>query len=446
MQRRPIPLLAAGAAALTCAAAPNAAHASSSQFPIFEAPREILSFDDALRTQTLDEIKSLGVTHTRVLLRWSDVLVKPRARKKPADLVEKDPTSAGYNFNKYDAIFTQAAERGIEVIPTITGDTPRWATKGRRGRNYRPDRNAFERFVEAVGARYGDQVDMWTIWNEPNQPQFLNPQFRKRKPYSPLLYRALYQAALQGLGATGNGSDKVLAGETSPAGNRRIVAPIKFARLFFKGRKIKVDGYAHHPYTKKAGPFYKPSSRNDVTIGALSRLTRALDRYSHHRRMKLYLTEFGIQSKPDRSYGVSLGRQAEYRSISEKIAYSNSRVAAFSQYLMRDDLPRRGSDKYGGFESGLRTSKGKEKPALDGYRLPLVVSSGRLWGIVRPAEGATTVTVQYRDRKRGWKDLANVATNRRGVWSKRTKKRKGRVYRVKWETFTGPTTHSYKRP
>ncbi len=441
MQRRPIPLLAAGAAALTCAAAPNAAHARSSQFPIFEAPREVLGYDDALRIQTLDEIKSLGVTHTRVLVQWNAVLRKPNARKKPSDLAEKDSNSAGYDFSKYDAIFTQAGERGIEIIPTITGSAPRWATKGKRGHNYRPDRNAFERFVEAVGSRYGEQVDTWTIWNEPNQPQFLNPQFRKHKPYSPLLYRALYQAALQGLGATGNGSDKVLAGETSPAGNSRIVAPITFARLFFKGRKLKVDGYAHHPYTKKAGPFYKPK-KADVTIGVLRRLTRALDRYSHHRRMKLYLTEFGIQSKPDRSYGVSLGRQAEYRSISEKIAYDNRRVAAFSQYLMRDDLPRRGADRYGGFESGLRTSKGKAKPALAGYRLPLVVKKGKLWGLVRPEGGANSqVTVQYRDRRKRWKDLATVKTNRRGYWTKRTKRRKGRVYRVKWQTFTGPTTH-----
>src|SRR3954449_2954706 len=107
MQRRPTPLLAAGAAALICAATPTAAHASGSQFPIFEAPREVLGFDDALRTQTLDEIRSLGVTHTRVLIQWNAVLRKPNARKKPSDLTEKDSNSAGYDFSKYDAIFTE---------------------------------------------------------------------------------------------------------------------------------------------------------------------------------------------------------------------------------------------------------------------------------------------------------------------------------------------------
>jgi hypothetical protein len=272
------------------------------------------------------------------------------------------------------------------------------------------------------------------------------PQFVGGKPYSPHLYRALYQAALQGLGATGNGGDRILAGETSPAGNSHIVAPVTFARVFFAGKKLDVDGWAHHPYTKKAGPFYKPASRNDVTIGALSRLTRALDRYSKHRRMKLYLTEFGIQSKPDPYYGVSPQRQNEYRAISEKIAYDNPRVAAFSQYLLRDDLPRSGDDRFGGFESGLRYSNGKAKPAYAGYRLPLVANAGKarthLWGRVRPATGRTTARIEYRDHG-GWKLVADVATNSRGVWSRATRKRKGREYRVRWQSFTGPATRAY---
>jgi hypothetical protein len=383
----------------------------------------MLGADDALRQQTLDEIRAFGVTKMRVLVIWDSVETK----------------RGSYDFSRYDAIFQEAADRGIEVIPTLTGPAP-------GGRVRKPDRDRYEKFVEAVGRQYGDRVHTWTVWNEPNQPQFLKPQYVHGTPYSPHLYRTLYLAALQGLGATGNGGDRVLAGETSPAGNRHIVAPITFARIFFAGRKIKVDGWAHHPYTKKAGPFYKPSGRNDVTIGALGRLTHALDRYSKHRRMKVWLTEFGIQSKPDPNYGVSETKQAEYRSISEKIAYDNPRVVALSQYLMRDDKPRSGADRYGGFESGLRYANGRKKKSYAAFRLPLVARKhgGRvkLWGIARPADGATTVTVQYRDHG-AWKGLANVATNGRGVWAKKTRFRKGRTYRVRWQDSTGPATHVY---
>jgi hypothetical protein len=49
-----------------------------------------------------------------------------------------------------------------------------------------------------------------------------------------------------------------------------------------------------------------------------------------------------LDHEPIPNYGVSLQRQAEYRSYSERIAYYNSRVAAFSQYLLTDDSAHRG--------------------------------------------------------------------------------------------------------
>ena len=129
----------------------------------------------------------------------------------------------------------------------------------------------------------------------------------------------------------------------------------------------------------------------------LSRLTTALDRAAKAgaitAHLPLYLTEFGIESTPDPVRGVSLQRQSEYRAISERIAYDNPRVVAFSQYLLRDDSPKPGVPllaRYPGFETGLFTYKGKHKPAYDGFRLPLAVrqsgSKVSLWGLVRPAD------------------------------------------------------------
>ena len=121
--------------------------------------------------------------------------------------------------------------------------------------------------------------------------------------------------------------------------------------------------------------------------------------------MPIYLTEFGIQSKPDPFIGVSYQRQAEYRSISEWMAWRNPRVAAFSQYLMRDDNPRPGSAyaRYSGFESGLRGANGKAKLAYSAFRLPLVADAhGKrvsFWGYVRP-KGAHTHGGRCRSARR----------------------------------------------
>jgi hypothetical protein len=430
-------------------AAPAAAEASRSQFMIFEAPRELASADAGLRAQTLDEISGLGAKWLRVVLYWKGVAPSPNSAKRPA-FDERDP--AAYDWTQYDRAIGDARARGFNVLVTVSGPVPTWATGRHSGHTYKPSATRFERFVTAVGRRYGGEINTWSVWNEPNHPQFLGPQFVKGKAYSPGLYRNLWRAAVRGLKASGNGRDTMLAGETAPRGTPRVVSPISFVRGFFTrgGGSMGVDGWAHHPYTTRSGPFFKPPNRNDVTIGVLSRLTRALDQETRN-GLRVYLTEFGIQSKPDPYVGVAEDRQAEYRSISEKIAYRNSRVRAFSQYMMRDDLPRAGSAyvRYSGFESGLRHSSGEAKLAYDAFRLPLVAdragSRVSLWGLVRPTAAATTVGVQYRHGSKGaWRTLTTRSTSSGGYWSASARFRSGRVYRVVWGDHAGPATRVYR--
>ncbi len=290
----------------------------------------------------------------RVVLYWQDVAPAVDSRSVPA-FDETDP--AAYDWAIYDRLFADAQARGLRLLVTVSGPGPRWATRSREDRVTRPSSTRFRRFVTAVGRRYGDQVDYWSVWNEPNHPGFLGPQYVHGRAYSPRLYRQLYRAALDGLERSGNGRDRVLMGETAPRGNSHVVPPLEFVRgslcltSSYQRRKgcgsLDVDGWAHHPYTTSKGPWFVSLRPDDVTIGSLSRLTRALDRarraHAVRKRVDLYLTEFGVQSEPDQISGVSEMRQAEYRSISELIAYRNPRVRAFSQYLMRDDFPRAGS-------------------------------------------------------------------------------------------------------
>ena len=431
--------------ALLAMAAP--AQASSSQFTIFEAPRELSSSDPALRGQTLDEIQALGARWIRVVVYWNSVAPANDAKRAPEGFDQANP-DAGYDWTQYDRAIRDAHARGMKVFVTLSGPVPTWATASRKGHTYKPSPTMFGRFATAAGRRYAGEVAQWSIWNEPNHPQFLTPQFVKRRPYSPTRYRSLFKAGAKGLRAGGE-TGRILAGETAPRGTPRVVAPVSFAQRFLKGKKLAhLGGYAHHPYTTKAGPFFKPSNRADVTIGVLSRLTRALNSRGY-KRLGLYLTEFGIQSTPDPFIGVSESRQAEFRSIAERIAYRNGRVKAFSQYMMRDDLPREGSSyaRYSGFESGLRHSGGEPKISYDAFRLPLVADRGSrrvtLWGIARPANGRTRVRIEYSTRK-GWRKLKEKGTNGRGVWSTTTRYVKGRSYRVRWEGHTGPRTRVYK--
>ena len=257
-------------------------------------------------------------------------------------------------------------------------------------------------------------------------------------------------------------------GETAPRGTGSVVAPLAFLRgtLCLSSRykrrsachRLPADGFAHHAYTTRLGPFFRPAGRDDVTIGVLGRLNRALHRAGRagaiRRAMPIYLTEFGIQSTPDPVVGVSEARQAEYLAISERIAYRNRRVASFSQYLMRDSDPTPGVPavmRYGGFESGLRHSDGEPKLAYEEFRLPLVAriagprrDRATLWGLVRPARAATTVTIDRRPRgARRWHVVKRVQTGTLGYWSAATRHRGGQRYRVRW---TAPDGRRYAGP
>ncbi len=439
--------------ALLALAAP--AHASHAQTTSFEAPRDLL--DPATRSGALDEIEGLGVTSLRVVLPWRAVAPAALSATKPAGDAT-DP--AFYAWGQYDALLTDARARGLSVLLTVSGPVPRWATEARRDTLTRPRPTEFARFMTAVGRQFGGRVATWSIWNEPNQPQFLLPQYDARhRPVCPRLYRALYLAGLKGLGAAGLRAPRVLLGETSPRGTGRVVAPLTFLRgvlcLDSRNRRqrgcarLPAAGIAHHAYTTRAGPRFVPPGPNDVTIGVLGRLTRLVDAAGRTgalpRGLPLHLTEFGIQSAPDPIFGVSLQRQEEYRALSERIAWANPRVRTFSQYLLRDDEPLRSgprSARYPGFESGLRTAAGRAKPALDGFRVVLSAlrtgSRVSLWGLVRPAHAVTTARLEERAGARGpWRALATVRTDARGALSRRTAFVAGRQYRLRWRSPAG---------
>jgi hypothetical protein len=444
---------------------PGLAQASHNEAVYFEDSSQLLN--PKSRPAALATMQHLGARALRVELYWREVAPNATSATKP---VFDATNPASYHWEQYLPLMAEAQRLGLRVLLTVTSPVPRWATSTHRDYLTHPDATDFEQFMTAVGRQFGSQVSLWAIWNEPNHPAFLQPQFASNgQPASPRIYRALFQAGYNGLRAAGIAQPKVLMGETAPTGSETVtrregplhdVAPLAFLRgmlcLNAHYRKsgscgaLPAYGYAHHAYTLPAGPYAKPGGADNVTIGALSRLTRALDlsarAHAIRSGMPVYLTEFGVQSKPNRFLGVPVAKQAEFDAISEHIAWSNPRVAAFSQYLLRDDplggAP--GSSVHGGvvrFQTGLEYVSGAPKPLYFGWPLPLVVSkaghSFSLWGLVRPTLLPTTATVMVLPRgSHRWRVLAHVHTSALGEWSLRSGVQ-GTEWRVRWASPTG---------
>jgi len=460
------------------AAGTGQALASHSQVTYFEAPSDLLN--PATRPHALQQMQWLGVHALRVELHWEGVAPGPRSATRPSF---EATNPAAYRWGQYDAVLAEAQRLHWPVLLTVTSPAPRWATSNRKAPYItRPVPRDFREFMTAVARHYGSEVSIYSIWNEPNEPVFLMPQWNSNgTPASPRIYRGLYQAGYAGLQGAGIAHPKVLFGETAPAGYDSVrsllrsekskallhpVAPLAFMRealcLNAKYKRssscgeLQMSGYAHHAYSKAVSPYFVPSEPDDVTIGVLSRLSRALDRAARAgaipAHLPIYLTEFGVQSKPNKYLGVSAAQQAEYDAMAEHIAYSNPRVAAFSQYLLKDDSlgGAPGASVHGGtvgFQTGLEYVNGKRKPLYDGWPVPLTVTKERhgvsLWGLVRPATEATKVTVLVRLKgSKRYRALRTITTNSRGYWSFASSTR-GQYWRVRW---TSPTGAKYEGP
>ena len=360
--------------------------------------------DSAVRAApdaTLDEFRRLGADIVKVNLYWDELA--PRGRRKPSGFDGSNPAS--YSWGIYDTAVRAILARGMRPYLSVGGHAPDWAT-GRRGRRgtYRPNAKEFGRFTRAAGEHFTN-VDIWSMWNEPNLYSWLSPQRNDGVPLSPNIYRGLYLAGHRALRRTGHGGDTILLGELMPRGgtSSRRVRPLEFLREMaclnrnyrqIRGRaararggckrvrRIPTSGLAYHPYTQGGGPSV-PEARDDAAIGQLGRIRATLDKLARRgklpRRLPIWITEFGYQTRPPDPFGARLKRAAAFMDQSEWIAYRNPRVRAYSQYTLYDDPPRSGGGRllrWSSWQAGLRFRNGRVKPQVyDAFELPLLVRS-----------------------------------------------------------------------
>jgi hypothetical protein len=424
----------------------------------------MLELGPAAQIRALATAQAIGADTIRANVIWARIAPRPNSKRKPRRFKGRNPGAySAVKWAPLDGLVAGAQARGLQVLLTPTGPAPAWASrcKGsvRKRHTCKPNPRLFGDFVRALGRRY-PQVTRWSLWNEPNQPGWLSPQYERHGgrvvPVAADLYRSLARSGIAALRATGHRRNQILLGETSPIGRtagplgKRAIAPVPFLDELLclrhscgHFRRLRVTGYAHHPYTR--GGSRPPRSRTlpgEVTIGNARRLERVLDRAGrHHRipkRLSVYYTENGWQSNPpDRIFGVTPAQQAQYINESDWIAYRDKRVRAVAQYKLIDDADP------ASFQSGLFFVNRRAKPALAAYRLPIwVVRHGRhvtVYGQVRPAaDGAAgTVAVQHATAATGpFSTVASVSdTSLKGQFTVNVPVTGG-FWRLVWSRFT----------
>jgi hypothetical protein len=364
--------------------------------PARAAPYETMIQDDNVLVYGSDSdaaigmgvLHNLGVDRARITVPWSLAAPRPNDRRKPRRFRPDQPDAYAPSAAKYRSTFIYridravrlGADHGVKVDLDIGFGAPRWAAAGFGSKDHfgavnRPNPTEFARFARAMARRYSGrfaplrqssvlpQVDVFELWNEPNVPTFLQPQWENGVPAAADQYRALVQAAYPAMKAVNPGA-KLLIGVTAPSGftgggATSPVAPIPFLRRLAcvdarlrpvhdggcrHFRRVPGDGVSHHPYALWSPPAIPSPDPNVVRIANIDRITRLTGRLvSRHRfapaTRDLWLTEFGYETNdPVRSKPWSLDQQSRLLSQAEYLSQRNIHVRSITQFLLRDVL------------------------------------------------------------------------------------------------------------
>jgi hypothetical protein len=398
------------------------------------------------------QYSALGVQTLRVFIPWKYLAPDYMSYTRPkVDLTKISSYTESY-WVFLDAIDDQAKLSHIRIQFDIGAGAPYWAfgkdpqTSAVTG-GWKPNAAEFGDLVHAIGQRYSGtytpagassplpRVSQWSIWNEPNAV-YLTPNAvgSHQTPFSPRLYRALVDAAWQGLAETGHTPkrDTILIGETAPRGQvgphlpgaTGGLLPLIFIRALycvspedkpltgaaattlgcpasgstasFRAQNpglFQASGWANHPYSDTSPPNLRVHNSKQLPasvtsqytdFASLSQLENGLDgvfrAYGSNVQIPIYSTEYGyVTNPPNPGAGVSDTAAAAYMNEAEYLSWLNPRIRTYSHYLLTDAAPSNG------FATGLEsyrastyytTGLGTPKPDVyDAYRMPLWLPS-----------------------------------------------------------------------
>ncbi|HWF74498.1 MAG TPA: cellulase family glycosylhydrolase, partial [Solirubrobacteraceae bacterium] len=380
----------------------------------------LLHGTDSSVKSAIGQIASMGFNYVRITAGWS--ALSPGTTSATIPGAPFDPSNpATYpagGFGKLDRAVRDAHADGLKVMLDIAFWAPRWAVPlgSPDGQNrYEPNPTLFGDFAKAVAQRYNGAypdptqpgadlpaVQLYTIWNEPNESEFLEPQWLHTSagwvPESAEIYRGMYNNAYAQIKSV-DSTDKVLIGATSANGSstpgQGDVTPIQFVEglACVDGnlqplnipqcngfQPLKADGYADHPYSLTTTPGASASDTNDVPLANTSRLESLLHRlYGDGRittNLPLYDTEYGYNTNPPDPYAsFTPDQQAQFVGWSTYLAYRDPNTVMFAQFLLRDSTPgpgQPGSRQYWNpYQTGLYYSDGTPKPAAQAFKVTL---------------------------------------------------------------------------
>jgi hypothetical protein len=182
----------------------------------------------------LKELVAVGFGWVRIRLAWDQI----------------EPSSGGYQWQEVDRALAALNEAKLVPILLLDG-SPSWARAPNDHNSIDSplapptDPTAFARFAQAVALRYGDQVQTYQIWDEPN----IAPHWGESH-IEPVHYVRLLKAAALAIRAA-DADAQILLAALAPTADRGHLAQDELYflnRLYAAGAAPYFDGVAIQPF------------------------------------------------------------------------------------------------------------------------------------------------------------------------------------------------------
>ena len=199
--------------------------------PILGVNADLTQYDEAALGENLDLIKQTGFIWVRQTFSWGEI----------------EPEPGQSDWTVYDFIVDAVSIRGLRLV-AVLADLPEWAAPTPETP---PDNlSTFNSFAAAIADRYGDRIDVYQIWDEPNLSSGWGGQ------PDVITYAALLEAAYRAIHAADDQALILTAGlaPTTEAGPDNLSDLLFLRALYENGAAPFFDGVAGKPYGFDTGP------------------------------------------------------------------------------------------------------------------------------------------------------------------------------------------------
>jgi O-antigen ligase len=344
--------------------------------PILGVNADLTQYDDKELAENLDLIRDTGFVWVRQVFAW--------------DSIEQRPDD--FDWTQYDRIVEAASQRNLRIV-AVLWRSPDWAAASPTAP---PDDLAdYAKFASALAMRYGNRIDIYQLWDEPN----LTGGWGNQRPDA-VTYARLLEAGYESIHAADPDALVLTAGlaPTIETGPDNINDVLFLRALYENGAAPFFDGVAGKPYGFYTGP---EDRRVDLHVLNFSRFVLLREEMERHgdSDKPLWASHFGWNALPTdwqgmpSAWGATNSQQQAERTIAAYDRALNEWPWTGALILESWQPDVAADDPHLGF--ALRDPSGALTPTVEAIRERSELYDTALWPGIYPADPDKTPQIHY---------------------------------------------------